>query len=97
MEAETTLVRAERGIELHTIATVDFDLALVVLPDDTELDDTLGDGDDLQSLAVLRNLLEESRVLESGRELLVGLLELGFARDVGHGGDGISKVGYSVQ
>lgn len=44
-------------------------LTLVILPDNAELDDALGDGDHLESLAVLGLLLEESGVLESGSEL----------------------------
>lgn len=59
MEAETTLVRTESRVELHTVALVDLALALVVLPDDAELDDALGDGDNLESLLVLGVLLEE--------------------------------------
>ena len=69
METETTLVGAEGRVVLDTETTVDLDLALVVLPDDTELDDTLRDGDDGQSLAVFGVLLEESGVLEGGGQL----------------------------
>lgn len=69
METETTLVGTEGGVELDTETAVDLDLALVVLPDNAELDDTLGDGDDLEGLAVLGVLLEESGVLEGRGEL----------------------------
>lgn len=48
-------------------------LTLVILPDNAELDDALGDGDNLESLAVLGLLLEESGVLKSGSELCSGL------------------------
>ena len=64
MEPETPLVRAEGGIELHPVATVDLRLILVVLPDDPELDDPLGDRDDLEGRLVLGVLLEESGVFK---------------------------------
>ena len=44
-------------------------LAFVVLPDNAELDDTLGNGNDLKGLLVLGVLLEESRRLKGGDEL----------------------------
>jgi hypothetical protein len=69
VETETTLVGTESGVELDTETTVDLNLVVVILPDDTELDHTLGDGDDGESLAVFRVLLEESRVLKGGGEL----------------------------
>lgn len=47
MEPETALVGAQRRVELHAVAAVDLELAAVVLPDDAELDDALGDGSDL--------------------------------------------------
>lgn len=43
VETETTLIGAESRVELDTIATVHMRLSLVVLPDDTELDDALWD------------------------------------------------------
>jgi len=49
--------------------TVDLDLALVIFPCDSELDDALWDGSDLESLAVLWVLLEQGRVLEGGGQL----------------------------
>lgn len=47
-------------------------LTLVILPDNAELNHALGDGDNLESLAVLGLLLEESGVLEGGSELCSG-------------------------
>lgn len=47
VEAETALVGAQRRVELDAVAAVDLELALVVLPDDAELDDALRDGSDL--------------------------------------------------
>lgn len=44
-------------------------LTLVILPDNTELNDALGDGDHLEGLAVLGLLLEKSGVLESRGKL----------------------------
>ena len=69
VKTETTLVRTEGGVVLDTVTTVDLDLVLVVLPDDTELDDALGDGGDLESTLVLGVLLEESRVLKGRGKL----------------------------
>lgn len=64
MEPQTALVRTERRIELHTVAPVDMELSLVIFPDNTELDDTLGDGDDGKALLELGVNLEELRGLE---------------------------------
>lgn len=72
METETTLVWTEGGVVLDTETTVDLDLALVVLPDNTEVDDALWDGGDLQGLLVLWVLLEEGGVLEGGGKLCRG-------------------------
>jgi hypothetical protein len=44
---------------LHAVTLVDLALALVVLPNNAELDDTLGNGCNLESLPVLWVLLEE--------------------------------------
>lgn len=86
METETTLVRAEGGVELDAVATVHLEVAIVVFPDNSELDDTLGDGSDLEGGAVLGVLLKERAVLEGARKLVVGLLELRLGRKVRHGG-----------
>ncbi len=69
VEAETTLVGAQGRVELHTEALVDLEAALVVLPDDAELDDALRDGNDLEGLAVFGVDLEEGRVLKSRSKL----------------------------
>jgi hypothetical protein len=47
-------------------------LTLIILPDNAELNNALGDGDDLEGLAVLRLLLEKSGVLEGRGELCFG-------------------------
>lgn len=49
-------------------------LAFIIFPDNAELNDTLGDGDDLKGLAVLGLLLEKSGVLEGGGELCFGIV-----------------------
>lgn len=58
MESETSLVWTESRVELDTETTVDLDLALVVLPRDTELDDALWDGSNLEGALVFWVLLE---------------------------------------
>jgi hypothetical protein len=69
MEPETTLVRTEGGVELNTVSTVDLQLTFVVLPDDTELDDTLGDRDDRKALLQFWGDLEELGRIEGGDKL----------------------------
>ena len=86
VQTEATLVGAESGVELDAVAAVDLELASIVLPDDAELEDTLGDRGDLESGAVLGELLEEGAVLEGAGKLVVRLLELGLGRKVGHDG-----------
>lgn len=90
VEAKATLVGTQGGVELNAIALVDLDLALIIFPNDTELDDALRNGDHGKRLAVLGVLLEKSGVVEGGGELFVGLLELGLVRimrqDEGVGG-----------
>lgn len=77
MQTKSALVRAESGVELHAVAFVDLALALVVLPDNAELDDALGNGDDLEGLLVFGVLLEERRGLEGGDELCGRLVASG--------------------
>lgn len=69
MKTETTLVRAKSRVELDTISLVDLADALVVFPDHAELDDALGNRDNLQSLLVLGVLLEERGLFQGGNEL----------------------------
>ena len=65
MKPKTALVGAQGRVELHPVSTVDLDLALVVFPDTSELDDALGNGGDLEGFLVFWVLLEKSGVLES--------------------------------
>jgi hypothetical protein len=74
VEAEAALVGTESGVELHSVSLLDLALALVVLPDNAELDDALGDGDDLKCLLVFGVLGEEGGGLKGGDELC-GVLE----------------------
>lgn len=84
MEPETALVRAQGRVELHTVTSVDLEVAVVIFPDDSELDDALGDGGHAQGGPVLRVLLEEGAVLEGADQLcdalapaILGLLKFG--------------------
>lgn len=69
MESKSTLVRAQGRVELDSVAPVHAQLALVVLPGDAELQDTLRDGDDLEGGAVLGVFLEEGAVFEGAGQL----------------------------
>jgi len=59
VQSETTLVRAKGGVELDTVTTVDLEVTSIILPANTELNNTLGNRDDLEGDAVLGVLLEE--------------------------------------
>ena len=76
VEAQTALVGADRGVELHTVAAVDLNLALVVNPGHAELDGALRLDDALQytGLLVLRVLLDNR--LQGLEDLANGLQEL---------------------
>jgi len=54
---------------LDAISAVDLGLKLVIFPDDTELDDPLWNGNDLESFLVFRVLFEERGVFEGGGQL----------------------------
>jgi hypothetical protein len=69
MESQSSLVRAQGRVKLHTVSAVDLDLVLVIFPDDTELDDAFGNGDDLEGGLVLGLLLKEGAVFEGGDKL----------------------------
>ena len=53
---------------MYAVAAIELGLAPVVLPDDAELDDPFGNGDDVQGGPVLGVLFEEGRVLEGTSE-----------------------------
>jgi hypothetical protein len=67
---------------LDTETAVNLGPALVIFPDNTELDDTLGNLDNLEGLLVFGVGSQER--LQAHGELVQGLLELGFAGKVGH-------------
>lgn len=69
MKAQAALVGAEGGIELHPVPSIDLQLVVVVGPDDAELNDSLGDGRNLERSPVLGVLFEEGGVLERRGEL----------------------------
>jgi hypothetical protein len=69
VKSETALVGTESRVELDAVTTVDLEVALVVFPDDAELDDTLRNGGNSESSAVLGVLVEEGAVLEGRGEL----------------------------
>ena len=64
MKAKTSLIGAQRGIELHPVSSVDLHLSFVVFPDHSKLDDSFRDGCDLESGLVFRVLFEERGVFE---------------------------------
>ena len=43
VEAETTLVWTQSRVELDSVSAVQLELSLVIFPNNTELDDALGD------------------------------------------------------
>ena len=69
MESKAAFVRSKGRIELHAEATVDLDLAFVVFPSNTELDDSFWHRCDLESLLVVRILFEKSAILKRRSKL----------------------------
>ena len=69
VESETTLVWTKSRVELHTVSAVDLSLEFVVLPHNSELDDSLWDGNDLEGSLVFGLLFEEGGVFEGGDKL----------------------------
>lgn len=68
MESKTAFVGSKSRVELYAVTLVDHAFALVILPDNSELDDAFGNRDNLECLLVLGVLLEDGRSLESGNE-----------------------------
>jgi hypothetical protein len=73
VEAEAALIGTQSRVELNAETAVDLEGTAVILPDDTEVDDALGDSGDLQGGSVLGVLSEKGRVLESRSQFTVGL------------------------
>ena len=69
MEAESALVWTKGRVKLHPVAPVDLALALIILPNNTELDDAFRDRDDFEGLLVFGVLLEEGGVFKGGDKL----------------------------
>lgn len=69
MEPKTALIRAKGRVELDSKASVDAKLAFVVLPDNSELDDTFRNGAYFQCCAVFGMLLEKCAILEGACKL----------------------------
>jgi hypothetical protein len=69
VQSQAALVRAKGRVELHPVAAVDLQIAGIVFPDDTELNDALRDRGDLEGGPVLGELLEERAVLKRVGEL----------------------------
>ena len=77
MEAQTALVGADRGVELHTVAAVDLDLAVVVHPGNAEDDDALGLNEALHEAGFFPLGVLVDDVLEALKDFVNGLQELG--------------------
>lgn len=69
VESKATLVGAKGRVELDAITAVDLEVTLVVVPDDTELNDTLRNGGHSKGSTILGVLVEERAVLEGRGEL----------------------------
>ena len=75
VESKATLVGAKGRVELDAITAVDLEVTLVVVPDDTELNDTLRNGGHSKGSTILGVLVEERAVLEGRGELYQAKLE----------------------
>lgn len=64
VESQSSLVWSECAVELYTESTVDLDLVVVIFPDNSELDNSFWDGNDLEGGTVFWVLFEEGGVLE---------------------------------
>jgi hypothetical protein len=64
MESQSSLVRTKGGVELDSVSPVNLELALVIFPDDRELNNALWDGNDLESGFILWVLFENGAFFE---------------------------------
>lgn len=64
MESESTLVWSQGRVELHTVSPIDLDLAFVIFPHDTELNDPFRNRYNLQSCLVFWVLGKEGGIFE---------------------------------
>ncbi len=77
VEAQATLVRADGGVELDAVATVDLDLAGVIHPRHAEHDDALGLDEALEQSGLLVLGVRVDGGLQGVEDLGGGLDELG--------------------
>ena len=77
VEAQTALVGADRGVELHTVATVDLNLAVVIDPGNAEDDDALGLDEALHEAGFFPLGVLVDDMLEALKDFINGLKELG--------------------
>jgi len=77
---------------LYSVAAVHLDLVLVILPDNAKLNDTFGNGDDLEGGLIFGMLFEESAVFEGGDQLcalgILSALSEATDKERGWGGGG---------
>lgn len=64
MKTNTALVWTQGRVELHTVSSVDLHLSFVVFPYYSKLNDSFGDGGNLEGGLVFRILFEEGGVFE---------------------------------
>ncbi len=83
MEAETTLVGAESGVELHAVAEVGAHLTLIVDPGHTEGEDTVGLNNTLNDFVLLELGVFVVFFLDGLKNLANSLQVLVFARMFG--------------
>lgn len=69
MQPQSSLVRTQSRVVLHSVTPVDLELTLVVLPGDSELDDTLGDLDDGEGFSVFGVLGEEGLLQGTNKQV----------------------------
>ena len=69
MEPQAAFVGTKGRVELHTEATVHLNLAFVIFPSNSELDDPFWNCSDLESFLIIWVLFEKRAVLECRGEL----------------------------
>jgi hypothetical protein len=75
VQSETTLVRTESRVELDSETPVNGNRSVIPLPGNSEVDDSLGNLDDIECSSVL-GVLDKERL--KGRGDLVDRLEISF-------------------
>lgn len=67
MESQSSLIRTQSRVKLYSVTSVDLRFVLVIFPDNTELNYTFGNGNNLEGGFEFRVGLEEGAVFE-GRD-----------------------------